>query len=198
MRTAVRRPALLAFLSVAILARLAGAEPWSGEGVFDTSGRIVRFYPQGLSAANTSPSYATERIIPAAGEVKGDSDIAPAFNSSPASGASPAVFSVRFTVGKGTSLYGTGEIGGPLLRNGRTSTLWNTDAYGYKPEAESLYQSHPWVLAVRADGTAFGVLADTTWRTKIDLTDGITFKGEGAPFPVYVVSGASPQEVMEG
>ncbi|HZW05578.1 MAG TPA: TIM-barrel domain-containing protein [Phycisphaerales bacterium] len=198
MRNTVRLTALLAALSVASLVPLVTAEPWTAEGVLDTSGKIVRFYPDGLSAANAAPSYATERVIAATGEVKGDSDIAPKFTSTPASPGSPATFTARFAIGKGTSLYGTGEVGGPLLRNGRTTTLWNTDAYGYKPDAESLYQSHPWVLAVRQDGTSFGVLADTTWRTRIDLRDGITITGEGAPFPVYVVSGATPQEVMEG
>jgi len=32
----------------------------------------------------------------------------------------------------GTSLYGTGEVAGPLLRNGRRVTLWNTDNFNYR------------------------------------------------------------------
>ena len=34
---------------------------------------------------------------------------------------------VTLQVPAGTSLYGTGEVSGPLLRNGRTVTLWNSD-----------------------------------------------------------------------
>ncbi|MBK7367134.1 MAG: hypothetical protein IPJ04_04265 [Candidatus Eisenbacteria bacterium] len=61
---------------------------------------------------------------------------------------------VRLDVPRGTTLHGTGEVGGPLVRNGRQVTCWNTDAYAYSSTSPSLYQSHPWVLGVRADGTA--------------------------------------------
>ena len=100
-------------------------------------------------------------------------------------------------VPEGTSLYGTGENAGSLLRNGRVVEAWNTDAYGYREETKSLYQSHPWVLAVRADGSAFGVLADTTWRCEIDLTNGIRFAADGPEYPVLVYEGASPQDVLK-
>lgn len=96
----------------------------------------------------------------------------------------------------GTSLYGTGEAAGPLRRNGRVTEAWNTDAYGYMDDAKSLYTSQPWVLAVRADGTAFGVLADTTNRCEIDLTDGIVFRAVGPAQPVIVLVGDSPQAVV--
>lgn len=94
------------------------------------------------------------------------------------------------------SLYGTGEVSGRLLRNGRTVVCWNTDSYAYGDDTKSLYQSHPWVLAVRQDGTAFGVLADTTYRCTIDLTSGIHFRAEGPPFPVIHIEGETPQEVI--
>ena len=99
---------------------------------------------------------------------------------------------------KGTDLYGTGEIAGPLRRNGKVTECWNTDAYGANERWEGLYQSHPWVLAVRPDGTAFGVLADTTYRCRIDLRDGIKFAAEGPAFPVYVIDRKSPEEVVKG
>lgn len=98
----------------------------------------------------------------------------------------------------GTSLYATGENAGPLLRNGRVVEAWNTDSYGYREDTPSLYQSHPWVLAVRKDGTAYGVLADTTWRCEIDLRDGISFAADGPEFPLIVIEGDSPQAVMKG
>lgn len=99
-------------------------------------------------------------------------------------------------ISPGTSLYGTGENAGPLLRNGRVVEAWNTDAYGYREETKSLYQSHPWVLAVREDGSAFGVLADTTWRCEIDLTNAITFAADGPEYPLIVMEGRTPHEVM--
>lgn len=46
---------------------------------------------------------------------------------------------------------------------------WNTDAWGYGPGTTSLYQSHPWVLAVLPNGEALGILADTTRRCEVLL-----------------------------
>jgi alpha-glucosidase len=97
----------------------------------------------------------------------------------------------------GTSLYGTGEVTGPLQRNGRTVTLWNTDNFRYEKNAGlRLYQSHPWVLAVRADGTAFGVIADTTWGTELSLNGSIEFSSDGPSFLILVIDRASPQAVL--
>ncbi len=101
-------------------------------------------------------------------------------------------------IGKGTSLYGTGENTGSLLRNGKKVTLWNTDNYEYKKDGgKRLYQSHPWVLGVNADGTAFGVIADNTWKQDIELTDSIRFISEGPAFRVIVIQRNSPQEVLK-
>ncbi|KAK4422453.1 Alpha-glucosidase 2 [Sesamum alatum] len=68
-----------------------------------------------------------------------------------------------------TSFYGTGEVSGQLERTGKRIFTWNTDAWGYGAGTTSLYQSHPWVLAVLPNGEALGVLADTTRRCEIDL-----------------------------
>ncbi|TVS07348.1 MAG: alpha-glucosidase [Phycisphaerales bacterium] len=97
----------------------------------------------------------------------------------------------------GTSLYGTGEVPGQLLRNGRVNINWNTDAYAYGIDSPSLYQSHPWVLAVRPDGTSFGVLADTTWRSTFDLREGIRIHAEGPAYPVIIIERDHPAEVVE-
>src|SRR5204863_2520362 len=37
----------------------------------------------------------------------------------------------RIDCPRGTSLYGTGEVPGPLLRNGRRTVCWNTDSFEY-------------------------------------------------------------------
>ncbi|XP_052296714.1 uncharacterized protein LOC102609079 isoform X3 [Citrus sinensis] len=76
---------------------------------------------------------------------------------------------VKLEFPAGTSLYGTGEVSGQLERTGKRIFTWNTDAWGYGTGTTSLYQSHPWVLAVLPNGEALGVLADTTRRCEIDL-----------------------------
>ncbi|KAF5735631.1 neutral alpha-glucosidase C [Tripterygium wilfordii] len=76
---------------------------------------------------------------------------------------------VKLELPAGTSFYGTGEVSGQLERSGKRVFTWNTDAWGYGPGTTSLYQSHPWVLAVLPNGESLGVLADTTRRCEIDL-----------------------------
>nr|XP_011465147.1 PREDICTED: neutral alpha-glucosidase C isoform X1 [Fragaria vesca subsp. vesca] len=76
---------------------------------------------------------------------------------------------VKIELPVATSFYGTGEVSGQLERTGKRVFTWNTDAWGYGSGTTSLYQSHPWVLAVLPSGEALGVLADTTKRCEIDL-----------------------------
>lgn len=72
---------------------------------------------------------------------------------------------------QGTDFYGTGEVAGSLNRNGTVKTLYNNDCFDYTDESPSLYQSHPYVLAVLPDGRAIGVIVETTARLTIDLRD---------------------------
>ncbi|MDR1122075.1 MAG: DUF5110 domain-containing protein, partial [Dysgonamonadaceae bacterium] len=98
------------------------------------------------------------------------------------------------------SLYGGGEVTGPLLRNGQTIKLWNTDtgAYGVE-DGKRLYQAHPWVLGVRRDGTAFGVIFDSSWKSELTThSDKIEFNTEGALFRIYIIDRESPQAVLKG
>ncbi len=115
-------------------------------------------------------------------------------------------WSATLSVDRGTSLYGTGEVAGPLRRNGFVTECWakqpfridpdGTVVANYDERSPSLYQAHPWVLGVRADGSAFGALADTTYRLEIDLRDGIRFACP-EPFRVIVIQGDSPQMVVQ-
>lgn len=92
---------------------------------------------------------------------------------------------VYFELPAGTSFYGTGEVSGELERTGKRIFTWNTDAWGYGPGTTSLYQSHPWVLAILPNGEAFGILADTTKRCEVDLRKESTAKLTAqSPFPV--------------
>lgn len=153
----------------------------------------VRFNRDAGAAKAALPSFALIANPPALGPAPAGFSVHPVFSTTAA-----GKQSVTIATEPGTSLYGTGEVFGPLLRTGKTVTCWNTDAYAYGEKNPSLYQSHPWVLAVRADGTAFGVLADTSWRCEIDLTSGIRFTADGPAFTVIVIDRASPQHVVTG
>lgn len=101
---------------------------------------------------------------------------------------------------EGTSLYGGGEVTGPLLRNGQKIKTWNTDTGMYLVDNGSrMYQTHPWVMGVRPDGTAFGVLFDTFHRGELlTADDRIEFTAEGTPYKTYIIDRESPQAVLKG
>lgn len=104
---------------------------------------------------------------------------------------------VYFDIDPETDLYGTGEVTGNLLRNGYKIVLFNKDCYAYN-KPDQLYQSHPWVLGVRENGTSFGIIFDTTWKAELDLRSGILFSVpfDTLEFPVVTIEADSPQQVL--
>ncbi|CAN6461290.1 unnamed protein product [Victoria cruziana] len=98
----------------------------------------------------------------------------------------------------GTSFYGTGEVSGPLERTGKRVFTWNTDAFGYGSGTTSLYQSHPWVLALLPSGDAYGILADTTYHCEVDLCEASIIRFVApAVYPVVTFGPfSSPSQVL--
>ncbi|MBK7641938.1 MAG: alpha-glucosidase [Planctomycetes bacterium] len=85
------------------------------------------------------------------------------------------------------NFYGGGLAAGRLIRDGRTIAFWNSDAWRYGEETPSLYQSHPFVLAILPGGRALGVLADSSTRGSLSVApDGVEYSFEGEPFDVLV------------
>ncbi|WP_353330856.1 TIM-barrel domain-containing protein [Bacteroides sedimenti] len=149
------------------------------------------FYPRNYDSSAHQPSFALLKEPAVTGEVPSGWELRPNFY------LKGRKSYATLPIAKGTSLYGTGENTGPLLRNGTVVTLWNTDNCEYeKDEGKRLYHSHPWVLGVNADGTAFGIIADNTWKQQIELTDSIRFISDGPAFRVIVIKRDSPQEVL--
>ncbi|RYY37287.1 MAG: DUF5110 domain-containing protein [Sphingobacteriaceae bacterium] len=154
---------------------------------------IAVFIPKGYSKQKT-PSLILKKEPVISGSVPKGWKIVPEITVT--DGKATAVVNLTGQV----SLYGGGEVTGPLLRNGQTIKLWNTDTGAYGVDGGSrLYQSHPWVMGVRADGTAFGVLFDSFWKAELSTEDDkITYKSEGPAFRVLVIDRSSPQEVVKG
>src|SRR5262249_15386689 len=80
-----------------------------------------------------------------------------------------------------SSLYGLGMAPGGLLRN------------GFKSDEPV---ECPWVLGVRPDGTAFGVLMDTSYECRVDLSSGVEFRTDSPHPGVILFSGDSPKQVL--
>lgn len=152
---------------------------------------VARFWPSGVDQSKVEPSLTLERPRRSIGSVPGGWKLKPQFGI--VENQKYAYISISAEI----DLYGTGEVTGSLLRNGYKIVLFNKDNYGYgKPD--QLYQSHPWVLGLRPDGTAFGVIFDTTWPAELNLRAGIllTVPAEAPAFPVIVIEGQTPQDVM--
>lgn len=187
MRTATFRALVVLAGLCSLLARPSAAQPRAeliGE-------RIVRFTDRAADPEALEPSVALVGPFPGLGPAPEGFPLEPVFFETDEGRKGFAI-----ETEPGTSYYGTGEVAGPLLRNGRVIECWNYDAYGYGDSALNLYQSHPWVLALRPDGSAFGVLADTTWRVRVDLVSAIEMVSDGPDFAVIVVDRDSPQEVV--
>jgi alpha-glucosidase len=189
----IRSTRCVAVLVLGALALLARAPAAMAQVVSESIGDyIVRFYPNEKAMFMGPPSFALEPARSKTGPAPTDFKVVPVFSTA------DKQLVATIAIDPGTSLYGTGEATGPLLRNGRTVTCWNFDNYGYGDDAVALYESHPWVLAVRPDGTAFGVLADTTYRCVVDLTSNIVFKADGPKdgFPLVIIDRPTPAEVV--
>ncbi len=159
---------------------------------------IVRFYASPASQVSAKPSVAVDGAWPALGGLPIGFSVIPVF-SDPGGGNSR----VTVAVPAGSNVYGTGLVAGPLERTGRFTTLYNEDSYQWGDSDQQLYESHPWVLVVRPDGSSFGVLFDSTWKSTIDLTSpvasGIRFQqtsAAGYP-PVIVIDRSNPADVVK-
>ena len=54
-------------------------------------------------------------------------------------------------------------------------------------------------MGVRADGSSFGILFDSSWKAELHTnSEEIRFDTEGALFRIYIIDRESPQEVLKG
>lgn len=165
--------------------------------------RIVQFRDPAHADVPLVPFPAFETELPDQGPAAGVTSLRPRF-------ADRAMQrEVTIDLPERADFYGTGEVAGPLRRNGRRAVMWNSDSFAYNERTPSLYQSQPFVLGVRGDGTAFGVICRTTWRCTIELASSgkqIRFRVGGSacgdpeirpPSPaIVVIERASPEEVV--
>lgn len=150
----------------------------------------VRFHKSTDARDNRIPSFALVSERRSIGQTPDDLALVPIYTREGDQGV------VTIDIDPSVDLYGTGQAAGPLRRNGRVTEVWNFDAYGYQDDSNYLYTAHPWVMGVRDDGTAFGVLYDSTYRIEMDLTEDIVFRYDGRDQPVIIIDADSPQEVM--
>ncbi len=153
---------------------------------------VAVFYPANYDASAHAPSPIFEQELYPIGEVPADWKIRPVYSQT----AKEQV--VTLHVGEDVDLYGGGEVWGSLRRNGKTIEFWNMDNPYYSVDnGTHLYQSHPWIMGLRPDGSAFGIIADNTWRGKMTSDKDVVFTSLGPAFRVVVIEKESPKALMQ-
>lgn len=153
---------------------------------------VAVFYPKNFDAGQHLPSPIFVRELVPQGCLKAGWRLQPAYSQQGGHNI------VTFNVGADVDLYGTGEVLGDLRRNGDHNIYWNRDNGAfYHNNGKQLYQSHPWVLGVRKDGSAFGIIADNTWKSTLQMGAEIKFDSEGPAFRTVVIERNSAAEVLQ-
>ena len=174
-----------------ILQGLAVAVIVMAQASFMSDDSIAVFIPANYDASNHQPSQVFVKELGFQGGIPADWRLKPVF--SQRDGKQIATIHV----GEGVDLYGTGEVTGPLKRNGRKISLWNIDTPAYGVDGGThLYQSHPWVMGLRSDGSAFGIIADNTWRQTISTDQNVVFESMGPAFRVVVIERPDVAQLM--
>lgn len=162
----------------------------NAQNAYMASDNVAVFYPDRFDASQHLPSPIFVREPAFNAPLKNGWSLKPVFSTNGKKS------SATIEVGD-ADLYGCGEVYGQLRRNGDTVGLYNKDNGAYAAEGgKRLYQSHPWVLGVRKDGSAFGIIADNTWRASMTLGQTVTFESDGPAFRVLTMEGQTPAEVL--
>ena len=119
------------------------SEKQTKQTIINCDSNVNIYYPPGYDKSSHTPSFAILNEPLEIDKVSDSSSLKVSFSEF----SDRQIAQVSF--GSNVDLYGTGEVMGDLIRNGKTVKLWNTDNYGYgKDNGQRLYQSHPWVLGV--------------------------------------------------
>jgi alpha-glucosidase len=93
-----------------------------------------------------------------------------------------------------------GEKAWTLEHGNQVFVNWNTDAFGYQRGSDPIYQSIPFILALRG-GRSYGIFFDNTYRSSFDfgkMSRGrYSFGAEEGELNYYFLYGPSPKQVVE-
>lgn len=111
-----------------------------------------------------------------------------------------AGFTLTLKAPPGDTYYGLGERTGFLNKRGRRWVNWNTDEFHHSPQADPLYQSHPFLIGCHG-GRYWGLYLDESWYSSFDLActdpDTLAIHSAGPTFDLYLIPGPTPSEVVQ-
>ncbi|HEY1533611.1 MAG TPA: glycoside hydrolase family 31 protein [Polyangiaceae bacterium] len=106
----------------------------------------------------------------------------------------------RWLLAPNEQVFGLGDKSRGFDRRGQAFELWNSDAYGWAPNADPLYKSIPFFLFLNG-GRAHGLFLDSPVRAQIDVGkaagDTLSYTAEaGDALDFYLFAGPDPKEVV--
>jgi alpha-glucosidase len=107
---------------------------------------------------------------------------------------------LEFSLAEGEHAYGLGDKLRGFDRRGGAFELWNTDAFGFKPDTDPLYKSIPFLLLLR-QGRAHGLFIDHPGRASLDVgktrADVLSYTAPAADsLDVYLFASRDPKRVL--
>lgn len=100
----------------------------------------------------------------------------------------------RLNLGIGECIYGMGERFGPLVKNGQSVEIWNTDSSTWSDLA---YKNVPFYLS----SAGYGLLVNSTDKVEFEVgterCEQMEFSVPGEKLDYYFVDGPTPKEIMD-
>lgn len=100
---------------------------------------------------------------------------------------------------EGERFIGLGEKNGPLDRRGRGYVNWNTDNFGYSPDADPLYSSIPFFIGIHHK-LAYGIYFDNSSRTQFNFGASnnrfSSFSADVGDMNYYFIGGNSVSDII--
>lgn len=100
---------------------------------------------------------------------------------------------------EGERFIGLGEKNGPLDRKGRGYVNWNTDNFGYSPDADPLYSSVPFYIGIHHK-VVYGIYLDNSSRTQFNFGASndrfASFSADAGEMNYYFIGGNSVSDII--
>ncbi|WP_116950378.1 alpha-xylosidase [Jiangella endophytica] len=108
--------------------------------------------------------------------------------------ASPTYLHGQLSLGVGELVYGLGERFGPLVKNGQTVDIWNSDG---GTSSDQSYKNVPFYLTNRGYGVLVNHRDHVSFEVGSEAVEQVQFSVAGESLEFMVVYGPTPERVLE-
>jgi len=100
----------------------------------------------------------------------------------------------QLTLGVGELVYGLGERFGPLVKNGQTVEIWNSDGGTW---SELSYKNIPFYLTNRGYGVLVNRAGHVSYEVASEAVERVQFSVPGESLEYFVIYGPSPRDILD-